>query len=105
MGHSIEDQFNFNILGDNQGIESMKEKAVPYPFRFLTKEKYLYISRMAFFHQKSINETLDGLLFGRDWITKNKEYKAKQIKLGITDAEIQSRRKKRIRRWRLKQAA
>jgi hypothetical protein len=105
----MDNQFNFKILGTgshNQGRpEFMKEKAVPYPFRFLTKEKYLYISRIAYFQRKSINETLDDLIFGPRWMQKNEEYKAQQKKLGVTDAEIQSRRKKRIRRWNLKKAA
>lgn len=102
------DLFNFNVWPGSEtqeGFRNMKEKEVHYPFRFRNKEKYLYVSRMAYFHQKSINETMDGLLFGRDWAERNEEYKAKQTKLGLSDAEIQSRRKKRLRRWRLKKAA
>lgn len=96
--------FNFNVISNGKGPTEMpKEKEVSYPFRFRTKEKYLYVSRIAFFHEKSINETMDSLLFGRDWSERNEEYRAKQKKLGISDAEIRSRRKKRLRRWRLNQ--
>lgn len=100
------EQFNFNILNGGQGNPHMKkqrikDKAIPYPLRFLTKEKYLYVSRISFFHQESINEVADGLMFPRGWEEKNDELKAKQEKLGISDAEIKSRRKKRLRRWRL----
>ncbi len=99
-----------HVIGTSEPQGTMKqkekkEKEIPYPFRFKSKEKYLYVSRMAFFHQKSINETMDALLFGRDWSEKNDEYQAKQKKLGIPDSEIVSRRKKRLRRWRLKKAA
>lgn len=79
-----------------------KEKGIPYPYRCPNKEKYMYVSRRAFFNQESINETLNKMIFQRDWQERNEELRAKQKKMGVTDAEIVSRRKKRLRRWRLK---
>ena len=85
--------------------EPMKEKFVPFPLRFFSKEKYLYVSRIAFFSSRSVNKTVDDLIFGRDWKEKNSELKAKQKKLGVSDATITSRRKHLLRRWRRKKSA
>lgn len=105
--------FNFEIVGGrdtnegNKGIMKKKKEKneVNFPARFKSEEKYLYLSRIAYFHQQSINEVLDDLAFGRNWKERNEEYKAKQVKLGVSDKEIITRRKKRIRLWHVKKAA
>lgn len=100
----MSDPFPINVT-DGADRGPMKEKEIHYPFRFKSTQKYMYVSRIAFFSQKSINEVLDSMIFGRGWQEKDDELRVKQTKLGVTDKEIQSRRRKRLRRWRLRRAA
>lgn len=92
--------FPFHVRHPNEGQDGMKDKDVPYKMRFENREKYLYVSRIAFIKSWSVNETIDRLMFGKDWQKKNEFYKRRQKALGVTDAQMERLRSRRIRYWK-----